>query len=172
MTAPKRVADSDLFFGVKRTSHIKRGHTAGVTISRKYLIQGQDAAGFYPTSPSIPESGEGGKGGTDSDHDRRPEAMSEPTTTPPDQPQPTPAPLLEGSGPESRQDLLSRAQAFLTSPQIRDQDDAAKRKFLTDKGLVPAEVDSLLQGIVSLWTPIFLGRFQALIALALAGVAL
>ena len=143
-----------------------------MTIYRKYLIQGQHAAGFYPTSPSVPESGEGGKGGTDSDHDRRPEVMSEPTTTPPDQPQPTPAPLLEESGPESRQDLLSRAQAFLTSPQIRDQDDAAKRRFLTDKGLVPAEVDSLLQGIVSLWTLIPLGRFQALIALALAVVAL
>ncbi|KAF9647843.1 hypothetical protein BDM02DRAFT_3180411 [Thelephora ganbajun] len=69
------------------------------------------------------------------------------STTPPDQPQPTPAPILSEFGPESRQDLLSRAQAFLTSSQIRDQDDAAKRKFLTEKGLTPSEVDYLLQGI-------------------------
>lgn len=53
---------------------------------------------------------------------------------------------------ESRRDLLSRAQAFLTSPQIKDQGDAAKREFLTEKGLAPAEVDHLLQGIVSLST--------------------
>jgi hypothetical protein len=73
--------------------------------------------------------------------------MSEPTTTP-EKPQPPPAPLPSESSPEQRQDLLSKAQAFLTSPQIRDQDDAAKRKFLTEKGLTPAEVDYLLQGIV------------------------
>lgn len=85
-----------------------------------------------------------------SDQPRRPGAMSEPTT-PPDQPQPTPASPAAESGSESRRDLLSRAQAFLTSPQIRDQDDAAKRKFLTDKGLTPTEVDYLLQGIVSVW---------------------
>ena len=82
-----------------------------------------------------------------SDQSRTPESMSEESTTPPDQAQPT-SPSTE-SGPESRQDLLSKAQAFLSSPQIRDQDDAAKRKFLTQKGLTPAEVDYLLQGIVS-----------------------
>lgn len=74
--------------------------------------------------------------------------MSE-ATAPPDQVQHTPAPSVVEPGQESRQDLLSRAQAFLTSPQIRDQDDAAKRKFLTEKGLTPTEVDYLLQGIVS-----------------------
>jgi hypothetical protein len=80
-----------------------------------------------------------------------PEGMSEPVT-PPNQPQPSPTPPPSEPGPESRQDLLSKAQAFLTSPQIRDQDDAAKRKFLTEKGLTPAEVDYLLQGIVSVST--------------------
>jgi len=78
----------------------------------------------------------------------QPEAMSESTTSP-DQHQLAPAPPPAESGSESRQDLLSRAQAFLTSPQVRDQDDVSKRKFLTDKGLTPAEVDYLLQGIVS-----------------------
>ena len=77
--------------------------------------------------------------------------MSDSSTTPPSQPQATPGPPSE-STPESRQDILSRAQAFLTSPQIRDQDDVAKREFLTKKGLTPAEVDSLLQGIVSALT--------------------
>jgi len=99
-----------------------------------------------------------------------PEAMSE-STTPPDQPQPEPAPPPTGSGLESRQDLLSRAQAFLTSPQIRDQDDAAKRKFLTEKGLTPAEVDHLLQGIVSVWAPTTPRRFRVLIPLVLLTVA-
>jgi hypothetical protein len=96
--------------------------------------------------------------------------MSESTTTPPAQPQHTPAPPSTESGPESRQDLLSRAQAFLTSPQIRDQDDAAKRKFLTDKGLTPAEVDHLLQGIVSVWAPTPLHRFRPLMTLALLAI--
>ena len=89
--------------------------------------------------------------------------MSE-TTTPAEQPQPTSAPPPTESAPESRQDLLSRAQAFLASPQIRDQDDGDKRKFLADKGLTPAEVDYLLQGIVSVWTPIQLRRFRMLMA--------
>ena len=96
-------------------------------------------------------------------------AMSE-STTPPDQPQPAPAPPPADAGPESRQDLLSRAQAFLTSPQIRDQDDAAKRKFLTDKGLTPAEVDCLLQGIVSVSAPGLLRTFKALMALLLPAI--
>ena len=96
--------------------------------------------------------------------------MSEATTSP-DQVQPTPAPSVAEPDPESRQDILSRAQAFLTSPQIRDQDDAAKRKFLAEKGLTPAEVDYLLQGIVSVWTPIPLRMFQAPIALVLLVVA-
>jgi len=76
--------------------------------------------------------------------------MSE-ATTPPEKAQSTPTPSVAEPGQESRPDLLSRAQAFLTSPQIRDQDDVAKRKFLTEKGLTPAEVDHLLQGIVSVW---------------------
>jgi len=84
-----------------------------------------------------------------SDQSSAPETMSEESTTPPDQAQPTPSPSPTESSPELRQDLLSRAQAFLSSPQIRDQDDAAKRRFLTQKGLTPAEVDHLLQGIVS-----------------------
>ena len=78
--------------------------------------------------------------------------MSDSSATPPDQVQATPAPPPPEPSPESRQDLLSRAQAFLTSPQIRDRDDAAKRTFLTEKGLAPAEVDYLLQGIVSALT--------------------
>lgn len=77
--------------------------------------------------------------------------MSDSSTTP-DQPQVIPTPPPSESGPESRQDLLSRAQAFLTSPQVKDQDDVAKRKFLTEKGLTPPEVNYLLQGIVSVPT--------------------
>ena len=80
--------------------------------------------------------------------------MSDPPTIPPGQSQVTPTPPPSESISESRQELLSTAQAFLTSPQVRDQDDVAKRKFLTEKGLTPAEVDYLLQGIVSVWTSI------------------
>ena len=108
-------------------------------------------------------------GTANSDHLCTPDDMSESTTLP-DQPQPAPAPPPADSGPESRQDLLSRAQAFLTSPQIRDQDDAAKRRFLADKGLTPTEVDYLLQGIVSVWTPGPLRTFQTLTVLVLPTV--
>ena len=80
------------------------------------------------------------------------------------------APSATESGSESRQDILSRAQAFLTSPRIRDQGDVAKRKFLTEKGLTPAEVDDLLRGTVSVWAPTLSCWFRALTALALLTV--
>lgn len=47
-----------------------------------------------------------------------------------------------------RAELLARARAFLTSPQVRLQDSDAKRTFLAEKGLTPSEVDQLLRELV------------------------
>lgn len=51
---------------------------------------------------------------------------------------------------ESRAELIERARSFLVSPQIRHEHVLAKRKFLTEKGLSDAEIDGLLQELVSL----------------------
>ncbi|KIP12749.1 hypothetical protein PHLGIDRAFT_97395 [Phlebiopsis gigantea 11061_1 CR5-6] len=46
---------------------------------------------------------------------------------------------------EDRSELLQRARAFLTSPQVLHEDLTAKRRFLLEKGLNDAEVESLLR---------------------------
>ncbi|EJF62407.1 hypothetical protein BD309DRAFT_877577 [Dichomitus squalens] len=46
--------------------------------------------------------------------------------------------------PTERAELLQRARAFLVSPQVKHEDSAAKRRFLADKGLTDAEIESLL----------------------------
>ncbi|KAI0960456.1 hypothetical protein AcW1_004963 [Taiwanofungus camphoratus] len=46
-----------------------------------------------------------------------------------------------------RTELLRKARAFLGSPQVRREDDVAKRRFLTEKGLTDIEIDRLLQEI-------------------------
>lgn len=51
-----------------------------------------------------------------------------------------------------RTDLLEKARAFLTSPQVRYEDNAAKRRFLAEKGLNGAEIDGLLQELVSVYS--------------------
>ncbi|TFK88928.1 hypothetical protein K466DRAFT_546215 [Polyporus arcularius HHB13444] len=43
-----------------------------------------------------------------------------------------------------RTELLQRARAFLTSPQVRHEDASAKRRFLVEKGLTDAEIEGLL----------------------------
>lgn len=45
---------------------------------------------------------------------------------------------------ESRSDLLARARTFLSSPQVQNQDMAAKRAFLAEKGLNASEIERLL----------------------------
>ncbi|KAI5893931.1 uncharacterized protein SCHCODRAFT_02500613 [Schizophyllum commune H4-8] len=47
--------------------------------------------------------------------------------------------------PENRTTLLERARHFLASPQIQQQDDAGKRRFLSEKGLKAEEVDAVLR---------------------------
>ena len=49
---------------------------------------------------------------------------------------------------EDRSELLQRARSFLTSPQVLHEDLAAKRRFLLEKGLDDAEVESLLREMV------------------------
>lgn len=53
---------------------------------------------------------------------------------------PNPAPAVG-----DRSELLQRARAFLSSPQLAHEDLSAKRKFLADKGLDSAEIDGLLR---------------------------
>ncbi|KAL1660135.1 hypothetical protein GGF50DRAFT_63797 [Schizophyllum commune] len=65
------------------------------------------------------------------------------TTTPPEAAQTIPqdAPSVA----EDRTTLLERACHFLASPQIQQQDDAGKRRFLSEKGLKAEEVDAVLR---------------------------
>ena len=49
---------------------------------------------------------------------------------------------------EDRSELVQRARAFLTSPQVQHEDVVAKRRFLIDKGLNDAEVEALLRDVV------------------------
>ena len=62
---------------------------------------------------------------------------------------PPPPPTQEAS--PDRTELLTRARAFLTSPQVRLQDSDAKKAFLAEKGLTPNEVDQLLRELVRLY---------------------
>ena len=48
----------------------------------------------------------------------------------------------------NRSDLIQKARSFLQSPQVRAEDYAAKRRFLSEKGLNDVEIDSLLQETV------------------------
>ncbi|KAI9056505.1 hypothetical protein FKP32DRAFT_1763211 [Trametes sanguinea] len=48
---------------------------------------------------------------------------------------------------EDRSELLQRARAFLTSPQVRHEDAAAKRRFLAEKGLTEVEIEGLLHEV-------------------------
>lgn len=71
-------------------------------------------------------------------------AETAPEITPPQNdppPQVTPAP-------EDRTELLQRARAFLSSPQVRHEDLTAKRRFLGEKGLSEDEIEGLLREVV------------------------
>jgi hypothetical protein len=49
-----------------------------------------------------------------------------------------------------RSQLVSRARAFLTSPQVAHEDVPSKRAFLVAKGLATPEIEQLLAEVVSL----------------------
>lgn len=70
-------------------------------------------------------------------------------STPVAAPEPTPEPLHDAPKPDDRTELLHRARAFLTSPQVQNEDVAAKRRFLVEKGLNDVEVEGLLRELVS-----------------------
>lgn len=71
-------------------------------------------------------------------------AETAPELTPPqNDPPPSIAPA-----PEERTELLQRARAFLSSPQVRHEDLTAKRRFLGEKGLSEDEIESLLREVV------------------------
>ena len=77
---------------------------------------------------------------------------SSPST--PEQPTPGHAiqdvpPLAGPSTSSDRTDLLEKARAFLSSPQVVHEDAIAKRKFLAEKGLNDAEIERLIQELVS-----------------------
>ena len=50
-----------------------------------------------------------------------------------------------------RAELVVRARTFLESPQVAPQNVDVKRRFLVEKGLHDAEIDSLLKDIVSFY---------------------
>ncbi|KAL1723438.1 hypothetical protein EV715DRAFT_286306 [Schizophyllum commune] len=70
--------------------------------------------------------------------------IPEAATTPPPEAAQT-IPQAASSVAEDRTTLLERARHFLASPQIQQQDDAGKRRFLSDKGLKAEEVDAVLR---------------------------
>ncbi|KIL00498.1 hypothetical protein PAXRUDRAFT_821585 [Paxillus rubicundulus Ve08.2h10] len=72
---------------------------------------------------------------------RKPDTLAPSTPTEP-VPESTPAGVPTGT---DRTELLTRARAFLTSPQIRLQDSDAKRAFLAEKGLSVVEIDQLIR---------------------------
>ncbi|KAI0353022.1 hypothetical protein OH77DRAFT_1427793 [Trametes cingulata] len=69
-----------------------------------------------------------------------------PQTEAPSQAQAVPAPTPVPEQ-EDRSQLLQRARAFLTSPQVRHEDLAAKRRFLAEKGLTGGEIEGLLHEV-------------------------
>jgi hypothetical protein len=48
----------------------------------------------------------------------------------------------------ARDELLSKARTFLTSPSVQSQDVDAKRTFLREKGLSEHDVEGLLRTLV------------------------
>ena len=50
---------------------------------------------------------------------------------------------------EGRDELLSKARVFLTSPSVQSQDVDAKRTFLREKGLSEHDIEDLLRTSVS-----------------------
>lgn len=49
---------------------------------------------------------------------------------------------------DDRFTLLERARAFLTSPQLRYEEPAEKRRFLAEKGLNAVEIEGLMRELV------------------------
>ena len=83
---------------------------------------------------------------TSKQHDTSQRPVQLPAESPPELP-----PLqteTASPAPTERAELLQRARAFLTSPQVQHEDVAAKRRFLADKGLTDAEIESLLYEVV------------------------
>ncbi len=60
-------------------------------------------------------------------------------------PQSTPESALSSSLSSDRASLVDRARAFLRSPQIRNEDPSAKRRFLEEKGMNPSEIEMLMR---------------------------
>jgi hypothetical protein len=87
--------------------------------------------------------------------------LPQPTTQANQPSPPSPALTVDNAGPSinaqlpkapdtvpNRLELLEQARAFLTSPQVVHDDVAAKRRFLTDKGLTDVEITGLLNELV------------------------
>ncbi|KAF8529112.1 hypothetical protein BU17DRAFT_80297 [Hysterangium stoloniferum] len=59
--------------------------------------------------------------------------------------QTTPTHISDFAPYDDRRDLMIKARAFLQTPTVRSENEAAKRQFLADKGLNATEIDNLLQ---------------------------
>jgi hypothetical protein len=82
----------------------------------------------------------------------RPAAPSESKPLSTDTPPNTSSELASSSAAPTpdRSELLVRAQHFLSSPQVIDQDYESKRRFLAEKGLRDGEIQLLLREVVRL----------------------
>ena len=86
------------------------------------------------------------------DNSQPPTAPSESKPLSVDTPPPNPSSELASTSPAQptpdRSELLVRAQHFLSSPQVIDQDHESKRRFLAEKGLADGEIQLLLREMV------------------------
>ena len=62
-------------------------------------------------------------------------------------PQPS---AVQSTPPKDRSELLNKARAFLTSPQVRHDDPDTTKRFLVEKGLNEAEIHQVMNDTVSL----------------------
>ncbi|KAI0772108.1 hypothetical protein BD413DRAFT_475017 [Trametes elegans] len=91
----------------------------------------------------------------DEDNAPQPQQQAQESAQPPAEPAPELPPPQNAVPPsppppapqEDRSELLHRARAFLSSPQVRHEDLIAKRRFLAEKGLTDGEIEGLLHDV-------------------------
>ena len=111
----------------------------GVALSRnlshcRKMSSDDDTSISSTASPSSTQTEYGSSSAGSSTHSVPPEHNYETAAPPPD-----------------RTDLLDTARVFLSSAQIQAQSENTRREFLLKKGLSNAEIDYLLQSVVSVF---------------------
>ena len=111
---------------------------AGPTINQEAALQssGEASASALQTPTLTPEPAPAGPSMTGNENVEAGTSTSSSSSV-------VPVPMFEDRGL-----LLDRARAFLTSPQIRHEEPAAKRRFLAEKGLNEVEIEGLMRELV------------------------